>query len=630
MRIRRFTIKNFKSIPPTGITLEFRERFCVLIGKNNAGKSNILEAIGLLFGAKNPRYLRIDPDNYHDPSHPIVIEAELQGLNWSDGKALGLSDRQCGQLMHDGKRVETSPGCVTFRLTCPPVTEESDISEEDDDGSAKQTFEVLLANRHELKRNEAFRQAVVKHLLIPPVRNHNELLSPSTWTAYGRFLRDILSDSSRSKQLAQLITDATIQLRDLLRNEAAELTRAAKVTSYVDAIDFKLTKEGNPVELLRNLTLTVTYGGRTEDISQVGTGTQSAVIIGALELCLRHRASRGIRLFCVEEPELFLHPHAQRYVADLLRKIAEEENNQVILTTHSAAILANTDILDVVRVERDENNGTQCRRVPLYYPHIEKVQRILTAETCEMLFADRVVLVEGPSESILLPGIAKVMAQTGNSREFSFDYRNISVVNVGGKDNFWPYTELLSCFGIEWRVIADRDALDGDSLQEFKSRVGISGAESVDEKIKKLLDNGVAVLHLGEIEDYYPYKALADIAGCTVEKVESEIKKHQLVWDDPSTFDLVLSMLLSYREEICRANDSRLQKVVKRTYDKTLQKMRDEGRVGTTMAKTGDALVRWLGLPKPTIALRIVQWLENHPEEVPKHLRELLEWTLQG
>lgn len=630
MRIKRFTIKNFKSIPPKGITLEFRERFCVLVGKNNAGKSNILEAIGLLFGSKNPRYLRLEQDNYNDLSQPIVIEAELEGLNWGNGKALGLSDKQCGSLMHEGKRVETSPGCITFRLTCPPVAEEPDSPEDDDDESAKQTFGVFLANRHELKRNEELRKAAVKHLLIPPVRSHNDLLSPSTWTAYGRFLRDILAGSSQAEKLAQLITDATVQLRDLLRDEAAELTRTAKATSYVDAIDFQLTKEGNPIELLRNLSLAVTYGGRTEDISQVGTGTQSAVIIGVLELCLRHRASRGIRLFSVEEPELFLHPHAQRYVADLLRRIAEEENSQVILTTHSAAILANTDILDVVRVERDDNNGTQCRRIPPDYQHIEKSQRILTTETCEMLFADRVVLVEGPSEAILLPGIAKVLATSEDSREFSFDYQNISVVDVGGKDNFGAYSDLLTHFGIDWRVIADRDALRGDCLQSFKAMVGISGTEPDEEQIKKLRDSGVAVLSLGEIEDYYPHKALAEIAGCTVEEVEPEIKKRQLVWDEPSTFDLVLSMVQGHREELLRANDSRLRKEVKRVYDKTLQKIQAGGGECTSMAKTGDVLARWLRLPKPTIALRVVQWLERHPEEVPGHLRELVEWVLQG
>jgi hypothetical protein len=89
-------------------------------------------------------------------------------------------------------------------------------------------------------------------------------------------------------------------------------------------------------------------------------------------------------------------------------------------------------------------------------------------------------------------------------------------------------------------------------------------------------------------------------------------------------------MVQGHREELLRANDSRLRKEVKRVYDKTLQKIQAGGGECTSMAKTGDVLARWLRLPKPTIALRVVQWLERHPEEVPGHLRELVEWVLQG
>ena len=73
-----------------------------------------------------------------------------------------------------------------------------------------------------------------------------------------------------------------------------------RVTSYVDDIDFELTKEGKPSELLRNLEIFISERDIKINLDNVGTGTQSAVIIGLLELALKGGASRA-RLFCIEE-----------------------------------------------------------------------------------------------------------------------------------------------------------------------------------------------------------------------------------------------------------------------------------------------------------------------------------------
>lgn len=629
MRIKRFTIKNYKSIGAEGVTIEFRDKFCVLVGRNNAGKSNILEAIGLLFGPRNPRYVQIGPEAYNDPSQPIVIEAELEGLTWNDGKALGLSDQQCAMLMHEGKKVSTKPGSVVFRLTCPPAEEVTEDAEEGEEGPAKQTFEVELADHYPMKRNEAFRKAAVRHLLVPPVRSHTEQLTPSMWTSYGQLLRDILSESPEAEELSKLIRLATEQLQALLDEEAAQLTRTAKSTSYVDSINFQLTRDGSPAELLRNLSLAVSYRGRTEDISQVGTGTQSAVIIGILELCLRYRSTAGIRLFAVEEPELYLHPHAQRYMARLLRAISEEEGSQVILTTHSADILTGADVRDIVRVERDAGGSTCCRSIPPEDLQDERFQRILSSEAAEMWFADRVVLVEGPSEVILFPRLARILAER-RSRELDFDYKNVSVINVGGKDALWSYANLLRTLGIDWRVVADRDALEGGSLQPFKRMAGLSGNESPDEQIEQLKRHGVAVLTKGEIEDHYPDEALAEIAGCRVEDVPREKERRRVTWDDPSTFELVKAIIRDHRAEICRVSENRLEKELRGFYSQAVDSIRRSGKLTKVTAKTGDILTRWLGLSKPALAHRVADWFEGHPDKIPKDLSEIMEWLVAG
>jgi hypothetical protein len=632
MKLDRITIKNFKSISPTGVEIIFNSGLAVLVGKNNAGKSNILEACELLLGNKNPRYVSIPPESFNDPSQKLMIEVEFSDLTWGDGRQLGLSDTQCGSLTHEGKRVQTAAGHVTLRLTAPSPSSgdgESDDDDSDDKAERKRSFEVFLANRHELKRNEAFRQALVKLLIVPSVRDCSDLLAPSTWTAYGNMLRTILSESDKLEELQQLIHSASEQLRDILKEEAATLTKSAKSTAYVDGIDFRFTKDGNPLELLRNLSVAVSYGSRTEDISQCGTGTQSAIIIGVLELCLRHRSHTGIRLFVVEEPELFLHPQAQRHVADLLRKIAVEQSSQIILTTHSANVLADMDMLNVVRVDRDNTGATRCQRIRAEQEQINLWDRTLTADTCEMFFADRVVLVEGPSESILLPQIAKsVNGDDGTICDL--DRMNVSVVNVGGKDKFRVFTELLDQIQVDWRIITDQDAIAGDTLAVFKAVAGVDATASTKEQAAALRKLGIAVLSQGEIEDYYPHSALATLAGCSESEVEQAIDERRLEFEQPTARRLVEATICDHQHEICEANAERLHKLVQRWYDQSLQSLRDGGAVGQCERKTGDILSRWLKLSKPELAQRVARWMVEGNGRIPATLQRLVRWMVEA
>ncbi len=68
-------------------------------------------------------------------------------------------------------------------------------------------------------------------------------------------------------------------------------------------------------------------------------------------------------LICIEEPEVGLHPEAIQIVADAL--VEASERTQIIVTTHSEALI---DALserpeDVLITERDFDNGTQFRRL---------------------------------------------------------------------------------------------------------------------------------------------------------------------------------------------------------------------------------------------------------------------------
>jgi hypothetical protein len=343
-------------------------------------------------------------------------------------------------------------------------------------------------------------------------------------------------------------------------------------------VNFKFTKDDNPSELLRNLTLSVLYGGRADDISRAGTGTQSAVIIGMLELALRHRSAVGIRVFCIEEPELFLHPQAQRRMAALLRQLAAEPGNFVFITTHSPEIVLGCAIEDVFRIERGANHETRVWNVA-DASVIRELEKKLTRETAEMVFADRVIFTEGESEPHFLPLISG-MVKDSTGAVCDYDARNISAVKAQGKRSFKNYTKAADGLGISWRIVTDADALDDNSLDHFSAVPQIEKAATAEQKRMALRKTGLAVLSHGEIEDYYPHAALAAVAGCAEAEVPLKIDQHR---------------------------------------------MRQDG----SDRKMGDTLKDWLRpRSKPEIARLVGAWIQTHPEQITDNLRLLIRWTV--
>ena len=100
-------IKNYRSISDHQFPLS---DFTALVGYNNAGKTNILEAVNWL--AKKSS---LDVSSFGNPSQPIVVTAEISGIDEGVLDALGPAHRtKIEPLVVDGmiviRRIQTEPG----------------------------------------------------------------------------------------------------------------------------------------------------------------------------------------------------------------------------------------------------------------------------------------------------------------------------------------------------------------------------------------------------------------------------------------------------------------------------------------------------------------------------------------
>ena len=157
MRLTTIMIQNYKSIPPEGVTISFRDGLVVFVGRNNAGKSNIIEAIGHLLGAKHPSYIEFPETVYHDLLKPIVIEARIGHATYTNGKQAGLSDAQCHGLVPTDRNKEPKPGSgsIQIRLEVPPPGTAEIAGTTPDDGEEGEEPRRVHTDRRTEDRDQA-------------------------------------------------------------------------------------------------------------------------------------------------------------------------------------------------------------------------------------------------------------------------------------------------------------------------------------------------------------------------------------------------------------------------------------------------------------------------------------------
>jgi len=159
-------------------------------------------------------------------------------------------------------------------------------------------------------------------------------------------------------------------------------------------------------------------------------------------------------LILYEEAELFLHPNLQKNLLRVFRSLTEGES-QIIFNTHSPVLIQN-EIIDTINIVRDHSGTevTQFHTVLNGREPREQSRLMDLQKTSSYIFSDRVVLVEGRSDAIVLRKSASAL-----DSDWEFESQGIPVLPVGGKDDLPLFKDFLEDLGIDVLVMTDIGSL---------------------------------------------------------------------------------------------------------------------------------------------------------------------------
>ncbi|WP_049892747.1 ATP-dependent nuclease [Halobacterium salinarum] len=379
MRISSFTVRNFKAIEEQ--TLEFGE-YNILIGKNDVGKSSVLEAIDLLLNFGTP-----DRSDFHmlDESNTIILGCEFEEI--SDTLKEKLTDDYLdGDNLTIKARHTSSSGRTPDELYINDEEVESGTIQIDDDELSKSDS------------REYINQQLSETVTVLAERDHESATSLTQGSWLTRVMSPVFSSDSLSKQKQEIRSELEDELKEIKAslNEVLSDQHPHINNVRIDLGNIDLSKAVSPKIEVRDDNV-----DEWMPLSERGSGVGNQFILSMMKSYADSELDGGYYVL-YEEPENSLHPSAVRDMGQALREIASQ-GNQVIITTHSQALIDTHEDGNLIVASNDHGEAEFKRVIDDGFEAIEAIG----AKNSDILQSDYVLYTEGPSDAAVIEVICQ-------------------------------------------------------------------------------------------------------------------------------------------------------------------------------------------------------------------------------
>lgn len=458
MAIQKIIITNFKCIKGPFV-FELNNGLNILVGKNEAGKSTILEAIHVaLTGLYCGRNIRNELSQYL--FNRDVVDEYIKSVN--KGTA----------LFPPSISIE-----VFFRESIDPEYEGNNNSERSSCEGFK--FEISFDEKYATEYNILINK---KDMVSLPIEYYD-----ISWTTFARQavttrnipVKSAMIDSSNYR--FQNGSDVYISriVKDLLSPEevikVSQAHRKMKDTFIDDdsikAINERISSDSSMLD--GTVSLTVDLGTKNawenslvtqlNDVpfGYIGKGAQCVM---KTELALTHKTAKTAQIVLLEEPENHL---SFSKLNQLIKSIEEKyDDKQILIATHSSFVanklgLENLMLLDnnkIIRVTQLSSN--------------DFFKKIAGYDTLRLILCKRAILVEGDSDELVVQKAYMVY----NNNHLPIDDQ-IDVISVG--TSFLRFLEIAAALDLKVAVVTDNDGDVGALEKKYAAYIGKNSKKNI-------------------------------------------------------------------------------------------------------------------------------------------------------
>ncbi|WP_319562972.1 ATP-binding protein [Marispirochaeta sp.] len=543
MRINKLILKNFRGYKSETI-IDFND-FSVLIGRNDIGKSTVLEALDIFFNDKkaNSPYSKADLSVsgssealigivFSDLPDTIIVDTSIH-TTFDDEYMLNENSKLQINKVYGASGVKKIEYCsisptkrelrelITKKIDeLRAIADELEVPIENYNGSQSSSIRKAIYQHCESQLDLRLQKTTILKTSDKTQNPGKEILSQieSYFPVYSLFQSDRKNEEKDSEVqspmnsvIQKILKDPTLQTT--LDSVKSTVETAAK---QVAASTIEKLKEMNP-EIADSLTPIFSepkwesvfkfnlFNDEGISLDKRGSGVRRLILLNffrAQAEKTRHEKNVPHIIYALEEPETSQHPKHQMMLIDAFKTISEYKNNQVILTTHSPGIskLVNPDSLILLDTNESDEIVAKSKNDEIFRKISEELGVMPSIELSDITNVQLAICVEGKNDISFLKKINQ-LEEFQNIIDLNDD--RIIILPMGGSTlQYWVNNDYLSKLNLKQFHLYDSD-IGSDQPHKYNKYIEIINSQ---ENANQALETSFR-----EMENLFPISLLHEL-----------------------------------------------------------------------------------------------------------------------